>query len=44
MFEKAMVLCMDAVKKLLFSDVDIKNELDEKEYYLNMLYYDTPGL
>ena len=42
MFEKAMVLCMDAVKKLLFSDVDIKAELDEKEYYLNMLYYDTP--
>ncbi len=42
MFEKAMVLCMDAVRKLLFGNVDIKKELDEKEYYLNMLYYDKP--
>lgn len=39
MFEKAMVLCMDAVRKILFEDVDIRKELDEKEYYLNMLYY-----
>lgn len=39
MFEKAMVLCIDAVKKLLFSDIDIEKELDEKEYYLKMLYY-----
>jgi len=42
MFEKAMVLCMDAVRKLLFEQVEIKKELDEKEYYLNMLYYDNP--
>ena len=40
MFEKAMVLCMDAVRRLLFGDADIKRELDEKEHYLNMLYYD----
>jgi ABC-type glycerol-3-phosphate transport system substrate-binding protein len=39
MFEKAMVLCIDAVRKLLFGDMDIKKELDEKEYYLKMLYY-----
>ncbi len=39
MFEKAMVLTMDAVKKILFEGVDIARELNEKEYYLNMLYY-----
>jgi ABC-type glycerol-3-phosphate transport system substrate-binding protein len=39
MFEKAMVLAMDAVKKILFEGVDIERELNEKEYYLNMLYY-----
>ena len=39
MFEKAMVLAMDAVKKILFEGVDIARELNEKEYYLNMLYY-----
>ena len=39
MFEKAMVLCMDAVRKILFENTDIRTELDEKEYYLNMLYY-----
>lgn len=39
MFEKAMVLAMDAVKKILFEDADIEKELNEKEYYLNMLYY-----
>jgi ABC-type glycerol-3-phosphate transport system substrate-binding protein len=39
MFEKAMVLAMDAVKKVLFEGVDIGKELAEKEYYLNMLYY-----
>jgi ABC-type glycerol-3-phosphate transport system substrate-binding protein len=39
MFEKAMVLAMDAVKKILFEGVDIEKELNEKEYYLNMLYY-----
>lgn len=43
MFEKAMVLCMDAVRRLLFGDADIKKELDEKEHYLNMLYYDKPS-
>jgi ABC-type glycerol-3-phosphate transport system substrate-binding protein len=39
MFEKAMVLAMDAVKKILFDGVDISSELDEKEYYMHMLYY-----
>jgi ABC-type glycerol-3-phosphate transport system substrate-binding protein len=39
MFDKAMVLCIDAVKKILFEGVDIEGELNEKEYYLNMLYY-----
>ena len=39
MFEKAMVLAMDAVKKILFEGADIRKELNEKEYYLNMLYY-----
>jgi len=39
MFEKAMVLCLDAVKKILFEEADIEKELNEKEYYLNMLYY-----
>jgi len=40
MFEKSMILCKDSVRKVLFTDVDIKRELDEKEYYLNMLYYE----
>jgi ABC-type glycerol-3-phosphate transport system substrate-binding protein len=40
MFEKAMVLCQDAVQKILFEDADIERELDEKQYYLKMLYYD----
>jgi len=39
MFEKAMVLCIDAVKKILFEGAEIKKELDEKQYYLKMLYY-----
>ena len=39
MFEKAMVLCQDAVKKILFQDSNIEKELSEKEYYLKMLYY-----
>lgn len=39
MFEKAMVLTMDAVKKIFFEGADIARELGEKEYYLNMLYY-----
>ena len=40
MFEKAMVLCQDAVNRILFKDVNIQKELDEKNYYLKMLYYD----
>jgi len=40
MFEKAMVLCIDAVKKILFESSDIEGELSEKQYYLKMLYYD----
>ncbi len=40
MFERAMVLCVDAVRKILFEDADIRKELAEKEYYLKMLYYD----
>jgi multiple sugar transport system substrate-binding protein len=39
MFEKAMVLCIDAVKKILFESANIEKELDEKQYYLRMLYY-----
>ncbi len=39
MFEKAMVLCRDAVKKILFEGADIASELNEKQYYLKMLYY-----
>ena len=42
MFEKAMVLCMDAVRKILFEGIEIETELSEKEYYLNMLYYEEP--
>jgi ABC-type glycerol-3-phosphate transport system substrate-binding protein len=38
-FEKAMAFCIDAVKKILFENADIHKELNEKEYYLNMLYY-----
>lgn len=37
-FIKAMTFCTDAVKKILYEGVDIEQELDEKEYYLNMLY------
>lgn len=40
MFERAMVLCVDAVKKILFEGADIQRELTEKEYYLKMLYND----
>jgi ABC-type glycerol-3-phosphate transport system substrate-binding protein len=39
MFEKAMVLCIDAVKKILFESSGIEEELTEKQYYLKMLYY-----
>lgn len=38
MFNKAMAFCIDAVRKILYEDVDIEQELQEKEYYLNMLY------
>ena len=41
MFERAMVICVDAVKKILFEGADIQKELSEKEYYLNMLYADA---
>ncbi len=40
MFEKAMFLCVDAVKKILFEGASIEKELTEKQYYLRMLYYD----
>ena len=40
MFEKAMVLCKDAVRRILFTDADIGKELDEKDHYLRMLYYE----
>jgi ABC-type glycerol-3-phosphate transport system substrate-binding protein len=39
MFEKAMVLCIDAVKRILFEGSGIDRELNEKQYYLKMLYY-----
>lgn len=39
LFEKAMILCIDAVKKILFEGADIQKELNEKQYYLKMLYY-----
>lgn len=38
LFEQAMDLCSDSVRKILFADTDIEQELNEKEYYLNMLY------
>jgi len=40
MFERAMVLCVDAVRKILFENAEIGRELSEKQYYLKMLYYD----
>jgi ABC-type glycerol-3-phosphate transport system substrate-binding protein len=40
MFERAMVLCVDAVRRILFEGVAIQDELTEKERYLRMLYYD----
>lgn len=39
-FSKAMIFCTDAVKKILYEGGDIEKELNEKEYYLNMLYSD----
>ena len=38
MFEKAMFLCVDAVKKILFEGARA-----EKQYYLRMLYYEGSG-
>ncbi len=38
MFEKAMDFCVDAMKNILFEGVDIQQELDQKEYIINMLY------
>ena len=38
MFEKGLDFCIDAMKNILFEGVDIQQELDEKEYILNMLY------
>jgi hypothetical protein len=35
-----MVLCVDAVRKILFDGAPIQEELTEKERYLRMLYYD----
>jgi ABC-type glycerol-3-phosphate transport system substrate-binding protein len=40
MFEKAMQFCKDAVHRILFKSADIKKELEEKEYYLKMLYHE----
>jgi len=40
MFEKAMLLCVDAVKKILFGGASVEGELAEKQYYLRMLYFD----
>ena len=39
-FSKAMIFCSDAVRKILYEETDIETELNEKEYYLNMLYSD----
>lgn len=39
-FSKAMIFCTDAVKKILYNACEIEKELNEKEYYLNMLYSD----
>ena len=39
-FSKAMIFCTDAVRKVLDEETDIERELNEKEYYLNMLYSD----
>ncbi|MBA4167270.1 MAG: extracellular solute-binding protein [Chitinophagaceae bacterium] len=40
MFEKAMLLCKNAVHRILFEKADITAELAEKEYYLKMIYYE----
>ena len=42
-FGRAVVFCVDAINRILFQDVDIEQELNEKEYYLNMLYREIPG-
>lgn len=41
MFEKAMLFCINAVEKILFENVEIEDELREKEEYLKMLYYES---
>lgn len=38
MFSRAMYFCMDAVKKILYEEADIEQELHEKAYYVKMLY------
>lgn len=38
LFEKALEFCIDAVQKILFEGADVRKELTEKEYYLNILY------
>ncbi len=42
-FGRAVGFCVDAMNRILFQDVDIEEELNEKEYYLNMLYKEIPG-
>lgn len=39
MFTKAMHFCADAVRKILYEQVNIEQELREKTYYLNLLYH-----
>ncbi len=36
-FEKSMEFCLDSFNKILFSDSDIEHELNEKQYYLQLL-------
>lgn len=38
LFEKAMDFCIDAVQKIFFQNADIEKELEEKRYYLDILY------
>lgn len=40
MFEKAMLLCKNAVHRILFEQADIEAELAEKEHYLKIIYYE----
>jgi ABC-type glycerol-3-phosphate transport system substrate-binding protein len=43
MFDSAVVFCLDAADKILFQNADIEQELNEKAYYLKMLYNKVPG-